>query len=132
MLRKALACFAFAALFCLLSLPAFSKSQVRIVRLSYIAGGVQIDRGTGHYDNAILNLPIVQGTKLKTASDGRAEVEFEDGSTLRLAANSEVQFPELSLGDSGGKLSTVQLNQGTAYVNFAGDKNDELTITFGH
>ena len=132
MLRKALACFAFAALVCLLSLPAFSTSQVRIVRLSYIAGGVQIDRGTGHYDNAILNLPIVQGTQIKTASDGRAEIEFEDGSTLRLAANTEVQFSRLSLGDSGGKLSTVQLNQGTAYVNFAGQKNDELTIAFGH
>ncbi|HEY8671183.1 MAG TPA: FecR family protein, partial [Terriglobales bacterium] len=122
---------AVATLFTLLiSLPAFCDSQVRIVRLSYISGSVQIDRLGRSYEKALLNLPIAEGTKLKTADDGRAEVEFEDGSTIRLAPNSVIVFPQLSLRDSGGKTSAVEVRKGTVYVNFAGTKNDELMLQF--
>ncbi len=116
--------------FLLLSLPAFSDSQIRIVRLSYVEGSVQIDRGTGHYEKTMVNLPIVQGTKLRAMGDGRAEVEFEDGSTLRLTPGTVIEFPRLSLRDSGGKSSTVEVKKGTAYVDYAGSKNDEFTIQF--
>ena len=131
MSSKILSRSAFATLFFLLiSLPAFSDSHVRIVRLSYIEGGVQIDRNTGQYEKAILNLPITEGTKLRTGSDGRAEVEFEDGSTIRLASNTTVQFPQLSLQESGTKVSAVELTRGTLYANSAGNKN-ELALKFG-
>jgi hypothetical protein len=121
------------ALFCALApLPALADSQVRIVRLSYIQGGVQVDRGTGQYEKAIVNLPVTQGTRLRTADDGRAEVEFEDGSTLRLVPATVVQFTQLSLADSGVKLSTAEISRGTVYVDFAGTKNDQLTLQFGH
>src|SRR5437016_2859948 len=64
----------------LLPLPALANSQARIVRLSDVEGTVQIDRDAGQgYERAFLNMPIVQGTKLWTKDDGRAEVEFEDG-----------------------------------------------------
>ncbi len=131
MFRKALSHFAFPALVLLLiSVSASADSHVRIVRLSYIEGGVQIDRNTGQFEKAIVNLPITQGTKLRTEADGRAEVELEDGSTLRLAPSTTVQFPQLSLQDSGGKLSSVDLATGTAYVDFSGSKNDELVLEF--
>jgi hypothetical protein len=123
---------AVAAAFSFLSIstPAFSDSQVRIVRLSYIEGGVQVDRASG-YEKAITNLPVAQGTKLRAADDGRAEIEFEDGSTLRITPKTEVEFPQLSLRDSGGKMSTVDVVKGTAYVNYAGAKNDEFAVVFG-
>jgi hypothetical protein len=111
------------------SLSVMADSHVRIVRLSYIEGGVQISRGAGAYEKAIVNLPITEGAKLKT-SDGRAEVEFEDGSTLRIVADSTVEFPQLSLRDSGAKVSEVKVTSGTAYVNFTGTKNDEFSIGF--
>lgn len=133
MFSKAFARVVLSALFIFLaSLPGFASSQVRIVRLSYVEGNVQIDRNTGKYDKAFVNLPITEGTKLRTPSDGRAEVEFEDGSTLRLAPGALVKFSQLSLQDSGAKLSTVELVDGTAYVNFAGGKNDPLTLEFAH
>jgi len=69
----------------LLAVPSFADSQVRIVRLSDVEGDVQIDRNTGQgYEKAFLNLPITQGAKLRAKSDGRAEVEFEDGTTVRI------------------------------------------------
>lgn len=115
----------------LASLPGFASSQVRIVRLSYVEGGVQIDRASGKYDKAFLNLPITEGTKLRTEGDGRAEVEFEDGSTLRVVPGSLIKFPQLSL-DSGNKLSTIEVVEGTAYVNFVGSKSDQMTLEFAH
>ena len=132
MYRKALSRFSLPALvLMLIAVPSFAESHVRIVRLSYIEGGIQIDRNTGQFEKAIVNLPITEGTKLRTEVDGRAEVEFEDGSTVRLAPSTTVQFPQLSLRDSGGKLSSVDLRRGTAYVDFSGSKNDELVLEFG-
>jgi hypothetical protein len=125
------------ASFLLLTVPsvtisAFADSQVRMVRLSEVQGDVQVDRNTGKYEKAFLNLPITQGVKVQTGKDGRAEVEFEDGSTLRLTPDTVIEFPQLSLRDSGTKVSTVFLQEGTAYVNFAGAKDAELNLTFAH
>lgn len=117
----------------LLAIPSFADSQARVVRLSDVQGDVQIDRSTGQgFEKAFLNLPVIQGAKIQTKEDARAEVEFEDGSTLRLTPVTVIDFPQLSLRDSGAKVSSVHLQEGTAYVNFAGAKNDEFTLTFGH
>jgi hypothetical protein len=62
-------------------------------------------------------------------------VEFEDGGTLRLAPDSEVDFTRLALGDDGQKLSTAQLVFGTVYADFhpkrAREKNgDQFLLNF--
>ena len=122
----ALACFFAASL-------ALADSQVRIVRLSQVEGAVQIDRNTGSgFERAFLNLPITQGTKIQTLGDGHAEVEFEDGSTLRLAPQSLVEFPELALRDDGKKVSLIKIQEGTAYVDYVGGKSSDMTLSFGH
>src|SRR5579864_4099553 len=116
-----------------LTVSVSAESQVRVVRLSEVQGEVKIDRNLGQgYERAFLNLPITQGVKLQTKNDGRAEVEFEDGSTLRLAPGTVIEFAQLSLRDSGAKVSAVHLQEGTAYVNFAGAKDDEFTLSFAH
>lgn len=121
------------ASFLFLAIPSFADSQARIVRLSDVQGDVQIDRNTGQgYEKAFLNLPLTQGVKIKTGERARAEVEFEDGSALRIIPNTAIEFPQLSLRDSGAKVSAINLQQGTAYVNFAGTKNDEFAVSFGH
>jgi FecR protein len=115
----------------LLSLPAVADSHVRIVRLSSVVGTVTVDRGTGKYEKAMINLPITQGMKLRSGYDGRAEVEFEDGTTVRLVADTAVQFPQLVLKDSGTKLSEVEVTRGTAYIESSGNKTDQMTVQFG-
>lgn len=111
-----------------LTVPAGAESKARIVRLSEVQGTVQIDRAAGDgFEKAFINLPVIEGSKLKTGKDGRAEVEFEDGSALRLAPGSEVDFARLALGDDGQKLSTVQLVSGTVYANLRPRKGDEKT-----
>ena len=117
-----------ALVFSLYSISSFADSQARIVRLSTVDGNVQIDRNTGQgFERAFLNLPVTQGTKLRIRGEGRAEIEFEDGSTLRIASDTQVEFPQLSLLDSGSKASSVNVASGTAYINFAGAKDSQLT-----
>lgn len=121
-----------------LVVSASAESKARIVRLSEVQGTVQIARATGDgFDKAFINLPVIEGSRLKTGKDGRAEVEFEDGSALRLAPGSEVDFTRLALGDDGQKLSTVQLVSGTVYANLrpkkSGEKaGDPFALNFAH
>jgi len=115
----------------LLTLPALADSQARIVRLSDIQGSVQIDKNTGlGFENAFVNMPITQGTQLRTRSGGRAEIEFEDGSSIRLTPNTTVEFSKLGLSDSGKRISRVKLVDGMAYVNWLG--KDEFSLDFLH
>src|SRR5579863_3047988 len=77
----------------LLALPAWADSQVRIVRLSDVHGMVQIDKNSGlGFENAFANLPITQGTQLRARQNGRAEIEFEDGSTVRITPGTTLEF----------------------------------------
>jgi hypothetical protein len=117
---------------CALSaLPAMADSQVRIVRLSDVQGPVQIDKNSGlGFERAFTNLPVTQGTQVRTLDDGRAEIEFEDGSTLRLAPGTTVNFSRLALSDASNRLSTVNLVEGKAYVYWLGKTGDEFTLNF--
>jgi len=120
----ALACAFFA-------LPAWADSQVRIVRLSDVQGGVQINKNTGlGFESAFLNLPITQGVQLRTRDNGRAEIEFEDGSTLRITPNTSIDFSTLGANDAGNRDSTVNLAQGRVYVNWIGKSGDKFTLNF--
>ena len=111
--------------------PVSSNSKVRIVRLSEVKGEVQLDRLTGKgFEGAMANLPVTEGARLKTG-DGVAEVEFEDNSTLRVAQNSLVEFPRLEMLPSGAKTSSVNLLQGSVYVNLLNTKGNEFSVKFG-
>jgi hypothetical protein len=132
MFKPAIHALAWTALACAgLAMPAAADSQARIVRLSDVQGGVQINKNAGFgFENAFLNLPVTQGTQLRTQSNGRAEVEFEDGSTLRIAPNTTVEFNTLGLNDDGKRISEVSLAEGRAYVNWLGKSNDEFALKF--
>jgi FecR protein len=108
-----------------------AHSKVRIVRLSEVKGEVQMDRQTGKgYEAAMANLPVIEGSKLKT-SQGVAEVELEDNSTIRLGLNSEIEFPKLELLPSGAKSSSITVLQGTVYVSLINTKGNEFSVKFG-
>jgi hypothetical protein len=120
-----------AFVFFLSALPAMAESQARIVRLSDVQGRVQIDKNAGlGFENAFANLPITQGTQLRTMENGRAEIEFEDGSTLRVTPKTTVRFSTLASSDAGKRTSVVDLVEGKAYVNWLGKGGEQLTLNF--
>ena len=104
---------------------AVADSHVRIVRLSSVEGHVQMDRATGEgLERAILNTPVVEGTRLITGSDGLAEVEFENQSALRLTEDSEVKFSKLLMNDAGVKIDQIEVVKGLVYLDAA--KGDDV------
>ena len=115
----------------LCALPAFADSQARIVRLSDVQGSVQVNKNSGlGFERAFINLPITQGVQLRTGANGRAEIEFEDGSCMRLGPNTSIEFSHLGADDSGKRSSEVDLTDGLAYVNWMG--KDDFALTFSH
>jgi hypothetical protein len=107
-------------------------SHVRIVRLSEVRGKVILDRNVGRGPEATLqNMPITQGMAMATGGDGYAEVEFEDGSALRLAPSSEARFPLLVLRTDGTKASTILADRGTVYFDTQKSKGMEFTLAMG-
>jgi hypothetical protein len=95
----------------------------QIVRLSYVQGDVRFSRGdrkgpdlSTPWEQAIANLPILANYSIATGN-GRAEIEFEYGSTLYLAENSVLLFRSLSVTD-GVPQTEMELVTGTATVSF--------------
>jgi FecR protein len=114
-----------------LTVSASAESKARIVRLSDVQGSTQMDRGNGDgFEKAYLNMPIIEGAKLKTGSNGKAEIEFEDGSVMHVVPDSQLVFTHLALGDDGQKLTTVELTEGTVYGNVHSKKGDRFTLNF--
>jgi hypothetical protein len=94
----------------------------QIVRISYLDGDVRVARGeeaekqTGAtWEKAVANLPIETGYSLVTGV-GRAEIEFEDASTIYLADHSVLTFNNLRT--VGGVPHTeLSLQAGTATLH---------------
>jgi len=109
---------------------AFADTHVRIVRLSYLQGDVNVDLGQGSgSQRAVLNMPLIEGARVWTGGDGQAEVEFEDGSTVRITPNTGLEFVALGLRDSGVRVSTISVVGGTAYVDVPKlSRDDEFTF----
>ena len=115
----------------ILAAPALADSHVRIVRLSYIDGDVELDKGDSHgFNPAYMNMPVLHQSKL-WARDGQAEVEFEDGSSIRLTPDTIIAFTDLTLGDDGHRSTTVALAQGTAYFDIHHHDGDKFQLQFG-
>jgi hypothetical protein len=89
----------------------------RAARLSYLQGNVTVD----HMDNtagdpAQINMPVLEGSRLTTGEDGQAEVEFEDGSVVRVTPNSSVGLNELSVDASGNFHTQLTVLHGLVYA----------------
>ena len=114
-----------------LSLPALADSHARIVRLSYVDGDVELDKGDGRsFNTAYMNMPISHGWRL-WARDGQAEAEFEDGSSIRLTPDTLVVFSDLSLDSNGGRRTSIELQQGTAYFDIRHRDQDSFQLRAG-
>lgn len=132
MLHRRFAVALFATILC--ALPLLADSNVRIVRLSYIDGDAQVNTGTqdAEFTHAVTNMPVTAGMWLYTPKGGRAEVQFENGSTVRLVDDAQIQFEKLALADSGGKIDVINVDHGVVYLNFSKVKpEDSITVVAG-
>ena len=108
-------------------------SHPQIVRVSYVQGEVKLSTGIrGSPDlgkdwiAAGVNFPIEEGTTLAT-ENGRAEVEFENGSVAYLAERSVLQFEGLT-SNSQGTSTKVTLLTGRATFAIESNGHDDFTL----
>ncbi len=111
-----------------------ADSHVRIVRLSLVVGAVQVKLPDGRgWRPALLNAPLVQGEQVRTLGSGRAEIQFENGSTLRLIPGSQVTLSRLALSDAGVFETTARVTAGTAFATLRqGDSKGFRIALAGH
>ena len=106
-----------------------SNSQVRIVRLSFVEGTVTVYRqDADQWAKAFVNTPIQQGFKVATDANSFAEVEFENGSTVRLGQLSELDFDNLALSPEGAKINHLTLAQGYASFAISPERGDVYKV----
>jgi len=105
----------------------------QIVRVSYVQGEVKLSLGIDgspdlgkHWIAAGVNFPIEEGATLAT-EEGRAEVEFENGSMAYLAEHSVLQFDRLA-SNSQGTSTHVTLLTGRATFVIESSAHDFFTI----
>jgi hypothetical protein len=114
----------------LFSISIFADSHARIVRLSYIEGDVELDKADGHgYTAAYLNMPVTYLSQV-WARNGQAELEFEDGSSVRLTPDTIVAIQDLGLDSDGHRSTTLVVQHGAAYFNVHKRDGDTFDVDF--
>ena len=104
-------------------------SHARVVRLSFVEGTVSVQRpGSSAWGAALLNSPIQEGFSVETAKKSFAEIQFEDGSTVRVGELSEIRFTQLALTQEGGHINHVTLENGYATLDVTPQRHDEYVV----
>lgn len=112
--------------------PTSPTANVRVVRLSDVEGTVQIVRNNQtEFSHAVMNMPLTQGSRIETGPDGRAEIEFEDGSVTRITPNSSLSLALLSTSPTGTLETTLEQPSGLVYYELRSDPQSAFTVTFG-
>jgi hypothetical protein len=104
----------------------------RAVRLSSVDGQVQLSQGNQILaSQALANTPLFEGTQISTSDDGRAEIQFEDGSVARVSPNTSITLG--TLNQQGNVTDTeLVLNSGLGYFEIqAGAQAGHMRIRFG-
>src|ERR1700760_2195085 len=106
--------------------------NVRAARLSFVEGDVQLSQGNQVIaDPALANTPLFEGTQISTKEDGKAELQFDDGSVVRISPNSSLKIAALRQ-DGAGSKGELLLKGGLAYFEFQGDTSANRTaVRFG-
>ncbi len=108
------------------------RPGVRVARLSDVEGTVQILRGDRtQFPQAVMNMPLAQGFQVKTGADGRAEIEFEDGSVARITPNSSLSIDRLDATSDGTLMTTLGQLSGLIYYELRSDPKTPFKVMVG-
>lgn len=107
------------------------ETNVRAVRLNSVYGSVKVlSDGQVDFQQADLNMPLVQGMKIVTADDGRAEIELEDGSVARVTPNSSITLTKLNRAGDGTAITQIEADSGLTYYELD-SRAGQYSVTFG-
>ena len=98
-------------------------------RLSSVEGQVRIAQGGQVLaDQAPLNAPLFAGSEIQTGDDGKAEIQFEDGSVARLSPDSSLMLTVLA--GQGAGATEIVLESGLGYFELGGGQGSQMLVHF--
>jgi len=99
------------------------EGPVRLARFSLVEGDVTWRGGeTSEWSAASRNLPLRQGAQIWVADRGRAEIQFDDGSRLRLGHGALITLQTL-YSDSEGEFTEITLNDGVVALRLQHERS---------
>jgi len=99
-----LACF---FIFCTF-VPAYAAS--RIAKLVYVEGDVEVQKPGGEWSKASLDMNLEKDDSVRTGNDSIAEIELDDGSTVKLGEETTIAILSLDeIGPAKEKVSIFNL-----------------------
>jgi hypothetical protein len=108
-----------------------SADSTRAARLTLAQGTVTVTEPDNSTIPAQTNLPLLSGVQIATGSDGQAEIEFEDGSVVRLTPNSAISLDSLAIGSDGVFVTDLSLLHGLAYCEFRATPQYSFALNAG-
>ncbi len=90
--------------------PAAAGASTPFARVRYQEGGVESRQGNALPQAVDVNYPVFAGERIVTDSGQRAELQFPDGTLLRIDRDTEVSFDDFAARDGG--TSVVALASG--------------------
>ena len=110
--------------------PASEPGPAGAARLSSVEGQVRLMQGGQVLaDPALANAPLFAGMQIETGDDGKAEIQFDDGSVARLSPDSGLTLK--SVNGDGGPGTTMSLDGGLAYFELQGNSDAQTRVMFG-
>ncbi|MCJ7524154.1 MAG: FecR family protein [Candidatus Aminicenantes bacterium] len=116
--RKIGLIFSFLTVFLLFS--GFNMAAVESIygHISFVDNEAAVIRADGSENRLVVNLPVVPGDTVATSTNGRCELQFDNGTVIRLDENSRLRVttvlaPALT---SNWRVTTLHLLQGQAYA----------------
>lgn len=107
------------------------QSTVRAVRVSDVEGQVQVFQGgETAFEQALPNMPAVEGMRFVTGDNGRLELEFEDGSVARIAPDSSIRLTQLRRNADDGTVTEIDALTGLSYYEL-NSRGGQYSVHFG-
>lgn len=103
--------------------------EARYARLGEFHGQVEVQLGPADpWSAAERNLPLVEGSWLRTGPDARVEIELDDGGVFRLGPDSLGAISDYARLSTGQRITLLTLDHGRAYFTGGAVGNDSLIL----
>lgn len=101
----------------------------RYARMAEITGNVQVQlTAAADWMAAERNLPLPEGTWIRTGPLSRAEVQFDENSVLQLGPETQVGLADQTRLATGQRITLVSVERGLAYLAGTPAGRDSLSV----
>jgi len=104
--------------------------QARYARVGDLEGTVEVQlQAADPWQPALRNMPVGELAWLRTSGSSRVEVELDEGSVLRLGADSLAELSDYTRLSTGQRITLISLDRGLAYFTGAAEGKDALILS---